>query len=91
MKVFGGAKHPSSPTVSHSHMPAEYHDMAFHYALSQPQVSGAMIGMATHGELEQNLRRARTFLPLSAGEAKRPASRRCGLGRQWSNHFGPVV
>jgi uncharacterized protein len=91
MKVFGGAKHPSPATVSHSQMPVEYHDSAFRYALSQPQASCAVIGMATQGELEQNLRRARTFLPLSAGEVRRLLLTGAFLARQWSSHLGPVA
>jgi uncharacterized protein len=91
MKVFGGAKHPSPATVSHAQMPSEYHDSAFRYALSQPQVSCAVIGMATSAELEQNLRRARTFSPLSAGEGRGLHLAGAFLARQWSNHLGPVV
>ncbi len=91
MKVFGGAKHPAPSTVSHSQMPAEYRDMAFRYALSQPQVSCAVIGMATHQELEENLRRARTFSPLSVGEARHLRLAGPFFARQWSDHFGPVV
>jgi len=91
MKVFGGAKHPSPSTVSHSQMPAEYLDMAFRYALSQPRVSCAVIGMATQQELGENLRRARTFSPLSVGEVRRLRLNGAPLARQWSDHLGPVV
>lgn len=91
MKVFGGAQNPPPSTVSHSQMPAEYHDVAFRYALSQPQVSCAVIGMATHQELEENLRRARTFSPLSAGEARRLHNDGVLLARKWSDHLGPVT
>lgn len=90
MKVFGGAQDPPPNTLSHSQMPVEYHDMAFRYALSQPQVCCAIIGMATHRELEENLGRARMFQPLSVGEAKRLHNAGALLARQWTAHFGPV-
>jgi predicted aldo/keto reductase-like oxidoreductase len=90
MKVFGGAQNPSPNTLSHSQLPVEYHDMAFRYALSQPHVCCATIGMATHRELEENLRRARQFEPLSVGEARRLHDAGAPLARQWAAHFGPV-
>ena len=71
-------------------MPVEYHNLAFRYALSQPQVCCAIIGMATHRELEENVRRARMFQPLSAGEAKRLYDAGALLARQWTDHLGPV-
>jgi uncharacterized protein len=91
MKVFGGAQTPPPSTVSHSQMLAEYRDIAFRYALSQPQVSCAVIGMATHQELAENLRRAKSFSPLSAGEERRLHIHGALLARQWSDHFGPVT
>ena len=90
MKVFGGAQDPPPNTLSHSQMPVEYHDMAFRYALSQPQVCCAIIGMATHRELEENLGRARMFKPLSVGEARRLHDAGALLARQWTDHLGPV-
>jgi uncharacterized protein len=91
MKVYGGAQDPAPKTLSHSRMPLEYHDMAFRYTLSQPQVCCATIGMATHRELEENLRRARMFQPLSEGEAKRLYEVGMPLARRWTDHLGPVV
>ena len=90
MKVFGGAQDPPPNTLSHSQMPVEYHDMAFRYALSQPHVCCAIIGMATHRELEENLDRARMFKPLSIGEARRLHDVGVLFARQWTNHLGPV-
>jgi aryl-alcohol dehydrogenase-like predicted oxidoreductase len=91
MKVFGGAQDPPPNTLSHSQLPVEYHDMAFRYALSQPNVCCAIIGMATRGELKENLARARMFKPLSIGEARRLHDVGVLLARQWANHFGPVT
>ena len=90
MKVYGGGQRPTPKTLSHSRMPIEYHDMAFRYALSQPQVCCAIIGMATHSELEENVRRAKMFQPLSTGEAKRLHNAGALLARQWTDHLGPV-
>ena len=91
MKVFGGAQDPLPNTLSHSKMPVEYHDMAFRYALSQPQVCCVTIGMATPRELEENLRRARMFQPLPALEAKRLHDSGAVLARQWTDHLGPIA
>lgn len=90
MKVFGGAQHPSPSTLSHSQMPVEYHDMAFRYALSQPHVCCATIGMATPRELDENLVRARNFRPLSVGEGRRLHAAGVLLARRWADHLGPV-
>jgi predicted aldo/keto reductase-like oxidoreductase len=90
MKVFGGAQHPSPSTLSHSQMPVEYHDMAFRYALSQPHVCCATIGMATPRELDENLSRARNFRPLSVGEKRRLQDAGALLAHRWADHLGPV-
>jgi aryl-alcohol dehydrogenase-like predicted oxidoreductase len=90
MKVFGGAQYPSPSTLSHSQMPVEYHNMAFRYALSQPHVCCATIGMATPRELDENLVRARNFRPLSVGEGRRLHDTGALLARRWADHLGPV-
>ena len=91
MKVFGGALSPPPETVSHCRMPTPHLDMAFRYALSQAHVACAVIGMATRKELTENLRRARTFVPLSAAESRRMADVGGLLAREWSDHLGPVA
>src|SRR6185369_6747728 len=66
MKVFGGmgADRPLSTRV----MPREHLQTAFRYALGQPGVACAVIGMATRDELRQNIAWAKAFQPLSADE-----------------------
>lgn len=91
MKVFGGARNPAPASVSHCRMPAEHLDTAFRYALSLPQVACATIGMATQQELADNLRRARTFTPLSVRETRHLEGVGSLLAREWADHFGPVV
>jgi len=91
MKVFGGAQHPAPAALSHCMMPPEHFDVAFRYALSQPQVACAVIGMATHAELKDNLRRARLFSPLSFAESRRLHQIGQLLAREWVDHLGPVV
>ena len=54
MKVYGGAQHPAPASLSHCRMPPAYLDIAFRYALSQPGVACAVIGMATPRELAQS-------------------------------------
>ena len=91
MKVYGGAHVPPSRGLSNSQMPVEYHDAAFRYALTLPQVCCAVIGMATPWELEQNLHRASTFQPLSPREVNRLQDVGAPIARQWIDHLGPVV
>ena len=91
MKVFGGQQKPPPSDLSHSLMPVEYHEIAFRYALSQPRVCCAVLGMATPRELEENLGRARRFQPLSTGEARRLSAAGATIARQWNDHFGPVT
>ena len=91
MKVYGGALNPPPARPSHSKMSVEYHDAAFRYALSVPNVCCVVIGMATPWELKQNLHRAGSFQPLSAVEAKRLQDTGASIARQWNDHLGPVV
>lgn len=91
MKVFGGAQHPAPASLSHCRMPEEHLDLAFRYALSRPRVGCAVVGMATHHELTDNLRRARSFSPLSGAEARRLHRLGRLLARDWSDHLGPIV
>ena len=91
MKVYGGALNPPPARLSHSRMPVEYHDAAFRYALSLPEVCCAVIGMVTPRELEQNLARARQFEPLSSTEARQLLDVGAKIARQWTDHLGPVL
>jgi uncharacterized protein len=91
MKVFGGAHNPPPEALSHCRMPVQHLDMAFRYAMSQAHVSCAVIGMATRQELADNLRRARSFMPLTAAEWRRMADVGGLLAREWSDHLGPVA
>ena len=88
MKVFGGAV---SMKMSNSKLDAAHHDIAFRYALSQPGVACAVIGMATSEELRENVERARNFRPLNEQEL----SETLDLGRRiadaWGAHFGAVA
>lgn len=91
MKVFGGEKKSSGVGLSHCLMPTSYLDMAFRYALSLPQMTCAVIGMATPNELQDNLRRARTFSPLNSREIKTLRKIGEALASQWGAHFGSLV
>lgn len=89
MKVFGGADW-SSKTMSNAMVPAEYHERALRYALSLPQVSIAVMGMATEEEFRQNLERATKFKPLTAAERKALEEPGRKLAARWGAHFGAV-
>jgi predicted aldo/keto reductase-like oxidoreductase len=91
MKVFGGEQQSESIGLSHCMMPSSHLDMAFRYALSVPQVTCAVIGMATPGELQDNLRRARTFSPLNSREEEHLKQVGRSLASQWGTHLGTVA
>jgi uncharacterized protein len=91
MKVFGGEQKSGGSSLSHCLMPFSHLDMAFRYALSVPQVTCAVIGMATPGELKDNLRRARAFTPLNDREGKNLLKAGRVLASQWGTHFGALV
>ena len=91
MKVFGGAQKSGGMGLSHCLMPVPHLDLAFRYALSVPQVTCAVIGMATPRELQDNLRRARTFSPLNAREGKNLMKVGHALASEWGTHFGSLV
>jgi uncharacterized protein len=90
MKVFGGANW-GSKTMSNSMMPDAHHDAAFRYALSLPQISLAVIGMATSEELQQNLARARRFSPLTEAERHELEGPGRALARRWGAHYGSAA
>lgn len=91
MKVFGGEQKSGEAGLSHCLMPTTHLDMAFRYALSVPQVACGVIGMATPTELQENLRRARTFSPLNAREGENLMKVGRSLASQWGTHFGSLV
>ncbi|MEX2492263.1 MAG: hypothetical protein WD425_10930, partial [Nitrospirales bacterium] len=91
MKVYGGKQKSGERGLSHCRMPASHLDIAFRYALSVPHTTCAVIGMATPGELQDNLRRARTLSPLTSGEE--PSLMKIGrtLASEWGAHFGSLA
>lgn len=91
MKVFGGKRRSAGAGLSHSMMPTSYLDVAFRYALTQPHVTAAAIGMATRKELHQNLHRATSLTPLTASELVHLQQVGKQLARRWGTHLGAVV
>ena len=89
MKIYGGAGPPPHP-VSTRKLPKEHLDLAFRYAASLPDLACAVIGMATREELQENLRRATGFRPLSPQQVA--AVRYIGrtVAQEWGPHFGAV-
>ncbi len=90
MKVFGGQDESSPHPLSHRKMPEPYLDWALRYALGQPSVAAAAVGMATREELAQNVRRARNWKPLSAAETRQALRLGQDLARRWGDHLGAV-
>lgn len=90
MKVFGGMVY-SDKGMSNSRMPREHLDNAFRYALSVPNVSLAVVGMATREELHQNVARARRFQPLTDQEKQTLNVTGRRLASRWGAHLGSVT
>ena len=72
-------------------MPRKYLEVAFRYALSQPGVASAAIGMATAAELKQNAAWAKNFKPLMPWEIAQLRSIGKDLSKDWGPHLGPIV
>ncbi len=90
MKVYGGADWRSQAR-SNRMMPEEYLRQAFRYALSLPNVALNVVGMASREELAENLRWAKSFKPLTAGERSALEEPGRRLAARWGAHFGPVA
>ena len=88
MKVFGGIKgNGHTPAL----LPPAYHDQAFRYALSLEGCATAVIGMSTMQELEENVRRARGFKPLTTAEHDDLHAAGRIMAARWKDHLGPVT
>ncbi len=90
MKVLGGAQYDSK-ALSNRKMPEEYISAAIRYALSQPNVALAVIGMATREELRRNLELVKTFRPLTSRELAELDKIGAKLAKEWGEHFGKVT
>jgi aryl-alcohol dehydrogenase-like predicted oxidoreductase len=87
MKVFGGIKDGGhTPAL----MPRAYHDQAVRYALSLEGCATAVIGMSSMQELEENVRRARAFQPLTGEEAEDLRAAGRIMAERWGPHLGPL-
>lgn len=87
MKVFGGIRGGGhTPAKMHS----EHHELALRYALTLEGCATAVIGMINNDELDENVRRARAFTPLT--EAERDSLHALGaqLAPDWGAHLGAV-
>jgi uncharacterized protein len=87
MKVFCGAKDMSYEANRCSHL-EQQHALAFRYALGLPGVAVAVIGMNTVEQVEQNVRWARNYEPLTAEEQERLADEGKALAAEWGPRFG---
>ncbi len=85
MKVYGGQQKNQKNKLSHSLLPKQNLNIALRYALSQPGVASAAIGMATSAELHQNVQWARDLKPLTPREETQLRT----MGKNFSNDWGP--
>ena len=87
MKVFGGINGAGHTPAM---MPRAYHDQAFRYALSLDGCATAVIGVCTMQELEDNVRRARAFKPLTDDEREDLRAAGSIMVARWGPHLGVV-
>ena len=90
MKVYGGQFNEKRTKLSNRLMPIKYLNLAFRYSLSQPGVASAAIGMATSSELNQNVKWARNFKPLTSREATQLRIIGKNLASDWGPHLGSI-
>ena len=88
MKVFGGVHRKGGHTPAL--LDEDQHDVALRYALSLEGCSMAVIGMVNVDEVEENARRARSFVPLTAAEKESLLLDGLDIARAWGEHLGPV-
>lgn len=87
MKVFGGIKGAGhTPAL----MAGEHHERALRYALSLEGCATAVIGMVNTFELDENVRRARAFVPLTDMEREALAEEGKVLAEEWGAHLGAL-
>ncbi len=80
MKVFGGG-------IAACKMPESLREASFRYALSEPGVALAVIGLGSIKELEQNVGWAKSFKPLSREETKELKKQTVALAKEWGAHL----
>ncbi len=90
MKTLGGANVKASG-VSHRMMPEVEVELALRYALGLPNLSVAVVGMATREELLQNLAVVKNYQPLAPDELAALDRRGRLLAKEWQEHFGPAA
>lgn len=97
MKVYGGVKAtPKSPWTNYSkiapsQMPQAFLTSAVRYALGLPGVATAVIGVHHLEQIEQNVRFARNYEPLTDVEAASLDEYGRELAKAWGPRFGDVA
>ncbi len=86
MKVYGGGVKPGGGRIKSPDLLD-----AFRYAQSLPNISTVVIGAHGQKELDENLRFARTYTPLSEQAMAQLLSRGERLADSWGNLYGPVT
>jgi hypothetical protein len=86
MKVYGGGVKRAGGKIK---SPDVFN--AFRYAQSLPNISTVVIGMHDEQELDENIRFAKTYTPLSGQEMTDLLARGKELAQSWGTPYGPVV
>ena len=86
MKVYGGGIKPRGGKI-------ESRDVfdAFRYAQSLPNICTAVVGMYDKRELDENIRFARGYTPLTGKEMASLTARGKRLAESWGLPYGPVL
>lgn len=86
MKVYGGGVQKGGGRIK----PPNVLD-AFRYAQSLPNISTVVVGMYGREELDENVRFARTYQPLSEQEMAELSEQGRRLAESWGEPYGPVA
>ena len=87
MKVYGGIRGGGhTPALLHE----DHHEDALRYALSLQGCTSAVIGITSMDELEENVRRARSYAPLMETEQKELLATGEALAMEWGAHLGAI-
>ena len=90
MKVFGGIPNAAKGAHKPARIAPEKQEHALRFALGLDGCATAVIGMTSPDELEENIRRARAYSPLTEGEQNDLLQEGESLAASWGEHLGPA-
>ncbi|HEY3281865.1 MAG TPA: aldo/keto reductase [Armatimonadota bacterium] len=91
MRVLGGRSGFTADGLGEGRLARVTYTGALRYALSQPSVSCAVLGMADEGQVSQAAFEASRFRPLTSSQMRRAHAEGQRLAQEWGPHLGPIA